>query len=326
MKPYFTILALLASSVLAQASSFFLTDLKAAERTSAQTGKPIFLDAFTTWCAPCKQMDLEVFSRPEVQEMLQRDFVPLRLDMEREQGLELVQRFGISSYPTLLVFDNRGELHRAVGFQSVQKLQAFAKTSVDSKANYRHLQKRFKSGERELSFLTQIQAYAKASSLPQREEYAYAYLLSSGEWTNEEASLLLLESPQSTASPLFDSLVSRRDQVAAAYGAPQVDERIARLVDEALFGAAPAKPRQAKKIIARAYPAQVDSTYLRYCMRRAREAGKAKQFGKFAIKSQAKYPSNSPDELEELIYVFEQKLPGWREDQVEEWRQRARSL
>ena len=310
----------------ARASEPFLTDLDDARAMARATGKPIFLDAYTTWCAPCRRMDAEVFSRPEVRALLTRDFVPLRLDMEHAAGQQLGDRFAIRSYPTVLVFDADGEWHRATGFLDAAELTAFAKTALDPSANYRALHRRYRAGERDVALLTILSDYARQAHLRERADYDYALMRASGDWTSEDASLRLLESPQHPASPLFDSLVARRIQVAAVYGAPVVDERIARLLDDALFGALPAKPRTARRLIARTYPASADSVYLRYRMRRAREAGRAKAFGRAAIASQRRYPSSSPDELDELIYLFDERLRGWKTAEVDAWRQRRLAL
>ena len=309
-----------------RAADFFLTDFATAEARAKATGKPIFLDAFTTWCAPCKRMDAEVFSRPEVRALLEKDFVPLRLDMEQPAAQALRDRFRIGVFPTLLVFDARGEWHRATGYLDPAELSAFAKTSLDASGNYRAWRERYTDGERDTVLLRDLAAYAKTASLSERDAFEYAYLKATGDWSSPAASLRLLEGPQSLATPLYDSLVARQDQVAALYGAPLVDERIARLLDEALFGALPAKPRAARRLIARTYPTAVDSTFLRYRMRRAREAGDAKAFGRYAIKSQRDFPTSDPEELAELIYVFAERLPGWKEEEVEFWRKRELTL
>ncbi len=326
LRPVVTLALSLAIVLPVSAADFFLTSLVEAQKASKSSGKPIFLDAFTTWCAPCKQMDAEVFSQPEIQEQLNRDFVPLRLDMEQPEGRSLGQRFKIAGYPTLLVFDAKGELHRATGFLAAAELTAFAKTSLNSADNYRHWRNQYLKGARDTALLDDLAAYAKTAVLPEGAQYQYDLLKLSGDWSSEAASLALLEAPQDLSTPLFDSLVARRAQVGQVFGAPLVDERIARLVDDALFGALATKPKAARRLIARAYPGKVDSTYLRYQMRRAREAGEAKAFGKYAIESQARFPSHSADELAELIYVFEERLPGWKVAQVEFWRKREKEL
>ena len=314
------VLLLLLGSSRLQAADWFQTVLAKAEAESQRTGKPIFLDAFTTWCAPCLRMDAEVFSQAKVRDLLLRDFVPLRLDMEQADGLRLRDRFGIGVYPTLLVFDAKGEIHRSTGFMNVKELTAFAKTCTTEADTYRTWRKRYDDGARDTLLLGRLAAYAKTAALADGATYIYAYLQALDDWDSEQASLLMLEGATDLSTPLYDSLVARQAQVAGVYGAPVVDERIARLLDEHLFGSLPAKPRAARRAIARTYPNAVDSTFLRYRMRRAREAGKAKRFGRNAIRLQRKFPLQNADELAELIYVFDERLPDWKTKEVSTWK------
>ncbi len=304
----------------------FLTDYKQAQAESAKSGKPIFLDAYTTWCAPCKKMEQEVFTKPSIKNLLESDFIPLRLDMEKEPGISLAKQYNVEFYPTLLVLQNGKELHRGVGFMSVPTLQAFAKTSLDATTQWQTLNQRYERGDRDPELLSQLLAYAKTANIPAYESYILAYLKTNNGWTTPKGQELMLQGIQSVSTPLFDSLVAQQRSLSKRFGEQVVTDRIARLVDENLFGETPTKPGKAKKLIRRAYPLAADSTFLRYHMRRAREAGKAKKFGKYAIKWQDKYPTDDPYELEELIYVFDQKLPDWKTEKVTAWRARKEVL
>lgn len=309
-------------------ADYFLTDYDEAVEWSRTTGRPVFLDAFTTWCKPCREMDARVFPDAEVRRLLTAEFVPLRLDMEQAQGQRLAERFGVSAYPTLLVFDADGELHRATGFLDVEGVRAFAKTSRDASRNDRGLRARYTAGERDTALLLRLEAAAAEAQRPAREVYAYAYLLVVDDWDGPAANERLLSAPQTTETPLFDSLVARQTQLQRYFTVPVVEERIYNLVDAALFPGEglSAKPRTAKRLLRRAYGPGADSVYHRFRMRRAREAGKAKSFGRWAIKSERKYPTQAPEELDELVYIFDARLAGWKEGEVQAWRERARAL
>jgi thiol:disulfide interchange protein len=45
--------------------------------------KLIFVDAYTTWCGPCKVMAQNVFTQKEVGDFYNRYFVNYKLDMEK---------------------------------------------------------------------------------------------------------------------------------------------------------------------------------------------------------------------------------------------------
>jgi thioredoxin-related protein len=78
--------------------------------------KPVFLDAYTTWCGPCKQMAKDVFTVDRVAQYFNQTFVNTKVDMEKGEGLTLRAKYKIVAYPTFLLLDSDGnELHRIVG-------------------------------------------------------------------------------------------------------------------------------------------------------------------------------------------------------------------
>ncbi len=80
-------------------------------------GKLVFLDVGAYWCPPCHRLDEEVFVRPEVGEALAEGYVALHVDAEKGEGSELVERYHVQAFPTLLVLEASGvEKGRVVDF------------------------------------------------------------------------------------------------------------------------------------------------------------------------------------------------------------------
>lgn len=82
---------------------------KALAKAKAE-GKLVFLDAYTTWCGPCKQMAKNVFPQPEVGRALNPRYVSLKIDMEKGEGPELIKRYEVKGFPTMLVLDPEGNV------------------------------------------------------------------------------------------------------------------------------------------------------------------------------------------------------------------------
>jgi len=96
---------------------------EAALSRALEQGKPVFLDFYADWCAPCKEMDAHTFSAPEVIER-SKEFVMLKADLTSagdEQVESLRQQFQVIGVPTLVFLRPDGrEIAdlRGTGFES----------------------------------------------------------------------------------------------------------------------------------------------------------------------------------------------------------------
>ena len=81
-----------------------------------KTSKPIFLDCYTSWCGPCKQMADRVFTLPQAGEFFNSRFINIKIDMEKGEGVQLKERFEVKAFPTFIILDSNGkETGRIVG-------------------------------------------------------------------------------------------------------------------------------------------------------------------------------------------------------------------
>ena len=87
-----------------------LTFDQALERAALED-KLLFIDFFTTWCVPCKQMDATTFQDREVATWLAEHTVALKVDAEANETNEaLAKRFGVRSFPNYVFVSPEGEL------------------------------------------------------------------------------------------------------------------------------------------------------------------------------------------------------------------------
>ncbi len=71
--------------------------------------KPIFVEFYATWCAPCKYMKDKVFTHPEVGNYYNQNFVSFRINAESEEQV-FVKKMKIDVFPTLLFLMPNGEI------------------------------------------------------------------------------------------------------------------------------------------------------------------------------------------------------------------------
>ncbi|MFK7785783.1 MAG: thioredoxin family protein [Crocinitomicaceae bacterium] len=105
-------------------------NLEAAKKKASKSGKLIFIDAYTDWCGPCKQMAATTFKDPEVGKFFNKNFVNLKVEMEKDaDGREIARRYRVRAYPTLLIIDGDGNLVKSViGFKTKDQLMAIAES------------------------------------------------------------------------------------------------------------------------------------------------------------------------------------------------------
>ncbi|PWL24759.1 MAG: thioredoxin [Fluviicola sp. XM-24bin1] len=101
-----------------------------AKKEAKKSGKLIFIDAYTDWCGPCKRMAATSFKDPKVGEMFNKNFINLKIEMEKDKdGPELARKYRVVAYPTLLIIDGNGKLvKQSVGMKSSDQLIALAKS------------------------------------------------------------------------------------------------------------------------------------------------------------------------------------------------------
>lgn len=123
------------------------------EALEAQKKEPrkIFMDAYTTWCGPCKMLDKNTFSNNKLAQYVNENFYPVKFNAEgtefikyktqefsnpnfdsnkkgRNSQHEFATAMRISGYPSLVFFDEKGNLlGPLVGYRTAKQLEIYLK-------------------------------------------------------------------------------------------------------------------------------------------------------------------------------------------------------
>jgi thioredoxin 1 len=86
-----------------------------ADVTASST--PILVELGASWCPPCRAM------APVLAEIARERQERLRVvTVDSDANPEIVERFGVMSVPTLLLFSGGRQVHRVVGYTAKPKL------------------------------------------------------------------------------------------------------------------------------------------------------------------------------------------------------------
>lgn len=110
--------------------------LQEAQQTAASTDKLIFVDVYETGCKYCRAMDREVFPDSTVRAVMDKNYIPVKLDGNSPEMIsfngstiaskDFAQSKGAYAFPTTLILDAEGNvLKKKVGFMGVDELRQF---------------------------------------------------------------------------------------------------------------------------------------------------------------------------------------------------------
>jgi len=178
--------------------------------------KLVFIDAYASWCGPCKMMEKNVFVTKSVGDFFNKNFVNARIDMEKGEGRDVASKFGVRSYPTYLFLNGEGELvSQNYGYMEESMFLLMAQ-DINSPDNTKgSLKERFAKGEKDPEFLINIIKLNSTSDFEFAKKASERYFENkkkTEELTKEEIGYLLYFL-KSTEDPNYKVFVSRKSEV-----------------------------------------------------------------------------------------------------------------
>lgn len=181
--------------------------------------KVIFIDAYTTWCGPCKMMASKVFPDARVGTVYNERFINAKFDMEKGEGPELAKRYNVVAYPTYLFVNGDGDIvHKGLGYIPQDEFLALAEVAAGDN-NLRALNERYDAGERSSEFVKMyVQTLTDVYEQERAGEIISAYLDTQEDWSSPEIMTMLLANPGEPGDKRMIYLVEHADEAIAATG------------------------------------------------------------------------------------------------------------
>jgi thiol-disulfide isomerase/thioredoxin len=179
--------------------------------------KLIYVDIYTTWCTPCKQMDAEVFTNANVGKIFNENFINYKIDGEKGEGRDLVEYFELDSYPTSMFIDGDWNvIQKLEGFRPVERLlESAEKMKERGKINGSDddLEQAYMKGRRDATFLLE---YIKVRQLQKMDNGAildeYLGKINVEQLKSESTLKLIAENASQLRGRAFDYLMSRKTE------------------------------------------------------------------------------------------------------------------
>lgn len=168
--------------------NFFHGTLDELKAKAQAENKPIFVDAYTTWCGPCKWMSKNTFPDKAVGDFYNENFISYKFDMEKGEGIQFARDYEVRAFPTLLFITGDGKLlHRLSGALDAKQFIELGETALNPEKRWSGIEEKYKAGERSPEFIRNYLLAASAAMVDAKEATDWYF------YTQSDEELLSLE-------------------------------------------------------------------------------------------------------------------------------------
>lgn len=107
-----------------------------AQQQATESGKPVILYFTGTWCVPCRIMKRQVWADEEVMKLVNAKFIPVAIDVDNPENVEVMTRYKVGGPPVTIVTDSVGNAldWRAGGISKAEFIELVSLSNPSLKA------------------------------------------------------------------------------------------------------------------------------------------------------------------------------------------------
>ncbi|HCM34442.1 thioredoxin family protein [Chryseobacterium sp.] len=175
--------------------------------------KLVFIDAYASWCGPCKLMVKNIFPLKTVGDYYNSHFINVKIDMEKGEGVDIAKKYNVKAFPTYLFIDGNGEaVHRTLGYVEEKDFIQFAKDAEDPNKRLTSLKLQFEKGEKDPEFLKNLAGLTMYNDAEFAGKVLDRYFAQKKELDQDDVQILLAGT-QSTESPLYKIFQQKKNEI-----------------------------------------------------------------------------------------------------------------
>ncbi|MEZ4883878.1 MAG: thioredoxin family protein [Chitinophagales bacterium] len=277
-----------------------------------KTNKPIFMDAYASWCKPCKMMSKDVFPQANVGAYFNDKYVSVKIDMEKGEGIELAKKYGVRVYPTFLFINPEGEaLHKSAGYRPANEFVQVGKDGIDENKQYYALEAKYEAGDKTPSVLyNYAMAMYGSDAYYQSGSVADEYLqqLDKKELKSQKTMDMVMTIPINYDGTAAQLLLNNRKKYVKAYTSEKVDNKFLGMMKSKVAMAAKnddAKAlRESTTFISENIPAKADEWNAKLSMSFYEQTDNWKEYANVASKYVENHAMDNAETLNSIAWVF----------------------
>lgn len=220
--------------------NFFEGTWEEALAEAKKQNKPIFLDGYTSWCGPCKYMTKNIFTQKEVADHYNANYINVKKDMEKGDGIMLAEKYEIANYPTFVFFNPDGKAtHRSIGAREAEPFVLLGKNALDETKQYFTLKAKYEAGDKSPELLHNYTLAYSGAAMGSSVDLADEYLATqTAENLLSEKNMDFVMETAHRGGKSLETLLSNKTKFEEAYESAKVVGMISNALGEKVRDAA----------------------------------------------------------------------------------------